>query len=221
MILISIGGPLLVGVSFFHRFNDGRTEAVQKEVVDSIVANDGPPPGFKIYTAMPFPWPLSDKKGVLYVPESAQGELDTVLNSSDTFAVLFQTADSERDRAARDRIFREGQMGPPPFIAQFLRSVGADAGDPNANKVDIGSLPGHRFPLPYFIKNEPEPPDRDPNQTGRRRRGRGQNGSMAGVDLTPPGTTDRATMLWVFRSTSAPITAPFLEEFCRNFRPGE
>ena len=104
----------------------------------------------------------------MYIPENSQGDFETIIGSSDTLAILIQIPDSEKDKARRERIFRDGQLGPPPEVSWLFDRTGTDWADRNANKIEKGTLLGHRFPLPYFILNETD--DGQPNEKPRRGR---------------------------------------------------
>lgn len=208
--LVFVGGPVVWVFSAVGRLEDGRDVAVQQTTFDQAMPHTASPPGFRVFWANSFPWPAQKIRVVVFVPEGVQGNFETVASSSETLAFLVATPDNEHDRAQRERLFREGAIGPPPEVSRFLEMVFGKSTEREMPEMERGTLGGQRFPLPYAIA---KPKERDPN------RGEERRGQVAFVDLTPPGNQETATMLWLIRNTREEITPEYLERFCSNFRP--
>jgi hypothetical protein len=222
MLLIVVGLPVLFGLAAARMVEEGRTEKVSEATFKSIVSNSGPPPGFRVYWGNALPWPFSSLKGVLFVPENAQGDLRSILHSVDTFAILIQSPESARSLEDRDRLFRDGSMGPPPELQRIFEAFGGTSLDEMPRKAETGTLSGHRFPIRFAItRAEDKDKSADPDPNDRRRRRREVDYNLAIVDFTPPESKDTAITLCILRPSTETLTPSFLEEFCKNFKPGE
>jgi hypothetical protein len=223
-LLLAVGVPAIIGLSIFRVYKAGRDPSVQRETFERVVANAGPPPGFVVAWANTGPWPLlDDYHGVLFVPESTQGDLETQVQSADTFGLLVKSPEDEWQRAQRDQLFENGRVKADAEVLTILQAFGADSDMDDVPTLQTGTLSGHRFPLRYAtaVIDDESRGESTPERVRVSKKRHRRSGAVAIIDLTPPGVKGTATVLWLLRKTSDPFAPEYLTDFCRNFRPGE
>lgn len=221
-ILVTGGCIGFVAYSGFRVATDGALAETQEKVYSDIIKNAGPPPGFRSIQSIDLPWPMSGTKCIFFVPADMQGsEFVRLLQSAQTMLVLMQAPETEKEREARDKFFDTGELDHSPEVLEFLRPMlGVDAGV--MPEFEHGAISGHKIPVRYTIANIDESTGNEPKpgKENRKRRIR-RDASMAFVDLTNPSDKGSVKQMIVFRRDSELITQEYLEELCRNFRPGE
>lgn len=205
-------------------WEEGGVAKNQEKVYSEVVANAGAPPGFRLAQSMDFNYLFFSFKGVIFVPVSAEGPLQDVINVAETWIVLFQNPESASGRVERDQLYETGKMKEPPGIVKFIQQYNQSPLQ-QMDEMDHGTLPGHKYPLRYLIpkidlEKLQEHRDRRVPKRGDQKPIPISNRPFAMVDLTVP-DSKVATQLIVIRTNKEEITPEFLEEICKNFKPGE
>lgn len=212
------------GISAWNAYKDGQTTESQDKTYNLIVANSGAPPGFRAVQSFDYKFLFFfSVRAVIFIPENAQGKFPEALEQADSIVILFQADESAHDREQRELLYSTGDAGPPPAMREIFEKLNIPTVD-KVTEMKRGTIPGHRFPLPYVIPNiNVEKLAEMENKKGRNRASRPlpSNQMLAFVDLTPPDTKGSCMQVFVFKTTTDGITPEFLEEICKNFRPGE
>ncbi|MFN0205671.1 MAG: hypothetical protein ACKVS6_05100 [Planctomycetota bacterium] len=221
-ILVTGGCVGFMTYSFVRVATEGAVPETQEKIYSEIVKNVGPPSGFRPIQSIDAPWPLSGTKCVFFVPADLQGsEFGTLLQSAQTIVVFIQANENESERAERDAFFDKGELQSSQGFTEFLQPMmGVDAG--SMPEIDTGIISGHKIPVRYAIANIEDNTGNEQKSEKQNRRRRGsREASMGFVDLTNPAEKGVAKQMLVFRRDNELITPEYLEELCKNLRPGE